>query len=144
MWEVQRRNNGRKAYRDLKWTNVRRCCRGHCHYQVRSKGLLHLSNAGQLYNCCAVLHVSTATKMKHSFMYLFSLLEHKVWILSFICKFLLFTGGKKRRKESLGGSRPAPAGLLCVTLRRDLELQDCVHAFILLAELLIMEFLYAK
>lgn len=59
--------------------------------------LLHLWNAGQLYNCCAVLHVSTATKMKHSFMYLFSLLELKGWVLSFICKFLLFTGGKIRR-----------------------------------------------
>lgn len=57
-------------------------------------------NTGQWYNCCAVLHVSTATKMKHSFMCLFSLLEHKVWILSLICKFLLFAGGKKRSSRT--------------------------------------------
>lgn len=41
-------------------------------------------------------------------------------------------------QESLGGSRPGPPGLLCVTLRPDLGPQDCVHAFILRAELLIM------
>lgn len=35
-------------------------------------------------------------------------------------------------QESLGGSGPGSPGLLCVTLRPDLELQDCVHAFILL------------